>query len=96
MTALGIADSIALWIIHLALPLAILICGTILFLFVKVKRLLIGAFLLLFGFAETLFFILGIEATLSMVHYIPVGLVIVTLIALATIIIGIISLYKSK
>ncbi len=94
MTAMDIANSFAPWLIFLALPSAILIGGIFSFL-VKGKRLLIGGTLLLIGIMETLFFTLLIEANLLMSNYIPIGVALVTSIAVATIIIGIIRIIGS-
>ena len=95
ITVLDIANLIAPWIIFLGIPTSILVCGIFSFL-IKVNRLLIGVILLLIGLSETLFFSLLIEANLSMSHHVPIGIATTTSIALMTIIVGIISLYKSK
>ena len=93
---LGFVEQITPWIIFLAVPLAILVCGALLSFVSVSRRRLVGGLLLLFGMAETLFFIWSIESAFSFNQLIPVGLAISTLIAAATAITGAASLYKSK
>lgn len=93
----GFSESFLPWILYIAIPVAILILGMFSFYRAStVKRSLVGGLVAFFGSVELLFLLSLIRSSMQMSQYVPMGLVASTVIAVGTIAVGIVGLYKPK